>query len=69
MPHETELWLRLVIVEIYPSFADYDKAVYCLSSILSYDSDNINALLLLAREECILGVSIGLASILIIRLK
>jgi tetratricopeptide (TPR) repeat protein len=48
MPHETELWLRLAIVEIYPPFADYDKAVYCLSSILSYDSDNINALLLLA---------------------
>ena len=46
-PYNTDLWLRLAILETIPSLSYYPKAIESLNKILEYDDANFEAILLL----------------------
>lgn len=47
-PENTDLWLRLAIVELAPPISDYYKSIYSIEKALSVEKNNIIATLMLA---------------------
>src|ERR1700761_3264439 len=47
-PQDTEIWLRLTMVEFTPPWEDYDRIEKYITTILKYDENNISGLLILA---------------------
>lgn len=50
-PKDTDMWLRLTMLEMTPPWEDPDRMVTYLNAILSYDPHNIQAVLALAYIE------------------
>lgn len=57
-PQETEAWLRLACLQLCSPISDFYKSIECINSILSYDRNNVDAILLLAfiHQTCLGGV-------------
>jgi len=53
-PQDTDMWLKLTMVEFTPPWEDYDRIEKYINSILKYDENNVQALLVLANTQCAL---------------
>lgn len=51
-PQDTEVWLKLTMVEFTPPFRDYERIEKYITTILKYDENNVQALLILADAQC-----------------
>jgi hypothetical protein len=52
-PQDTDMWLKLTMVEFHPPWEDYDRIEKYITAILKYDKNNIQALLILAYAQYI----------------
>jgi hypothetical protein len=52
-PQDTDMWLKLTMVEFTPPWEDYDRIKKYIAAILEYDKNNIQALLVLAYAQYI----------------
>lgn len=50
-PQDTEMWFKLIMVEMTITFRDYDRIEKYTTAILEYDKDNILSLLILAESQ------------------
>jgi len=50
-PQDTEIWLKLAMVEFTPPWEDYDRIEKYINSILEYDKNNAQSLLVLAYAQ------------------
>lgn len=66
-PQDTEIWLKLIMVEFTPPWEDYDRIEKYINSILEYDKNNIQSLLILADAQC--AYRGGISDDLFIRLQ
>lgn len=53
-PQDTDMWLKLAMLEFTPPWEDYDRIEKYINSILKYDENNVQALLVLANTQCAL---------------
>lgn len=50
-PKDTEMWLKLTMVEFTPPWEDYERIEKYITSILKYDENNVQGLLILAYAQ------------------
>ena len=50
-PEDSDMWLRLVMIEFTPPLEDYDKIENYINTMLIYDQGNIKGLLVLAYAQ------------------
>ena len=50
-PQDTEMWLKLTMVEFTPPFGDYERIEKYIMKILEYDQNNAQGLLVLAYAQ------------------
>ncbi len=51
-PQDTDMWLKLTMVEFTPPWEDYERIEKYITTILEYDKNNIKGLLVLAYAQC-----------------
>lgn len=51
-PQDTDIWLKLTMVEFAPPWEDYDRIEKYITTILKYDANNVRSLLVLAYAQC-----------------
>ena len=66
-PQDTDMWLKLCMVEFNPPWEDYERLEKYTMSILAYDENNTQALLVLAYAQYIFRG--GVSDDLLIRLQ
>ena len=53
-PQDTDMWLRLCMLEYTPPWQDYERLEKYIMNILVYDENNVQALLVLAYAQYVL---------------
>ena len=52
-PQDTDIWLKLTMVEFTPPWEDYDRIEKYITTLLEYDENNVEGLLVLAYAQYI----------------
>src|SRR5436190_12343813 len=50
-PQDTDMWLKLTMVEFTPPWEDYERIEKYITTILEYDENNVQSLLVLAYAQ------------------